>query len=124
MQPNPIMENCLFCEIIEHKRSAVFLYEDDRMIAIRDAHPLAPFHILIIPKKHIPSLNRVNEEDESLLSDLIIKARDLAFANGNGENGYRVVINTGIKGGQTVFHLHVHLLGGVALDPELMSRGL
>jgi histidine triad (HIT) family protein len=118
------MKNCIFCQIIHHQVPAVILYEDEHMVVIQDAHPLAPVHILVIPHKHIASLNEVKPEDEALLASLFVKAREMAFEQGIGESGYRVAINTGRGGGQTVFHLHVHLLGGASTDASLLTRGL
>jgi histidine triad (HIT) family protein len=118
------MDNCIFCQIIDHKLPGAFVYEDEEMVAIQDLHPLAATHVLIIPRKHIDSMNQVTEEDELLISRLLIKGRDLAIKKGIAENGYRLVINTGSGGGQTIFHLHVHLLGGNPLGADLMTRGL
>jgi histidine triad (HIT) family protein len=118
------MENCIFCQIIEHRLPAEILYEDERMIVIRDAHPLCEVHLLVIPYKHIPSLNEIGKADEELLAALLIKAREIAFAQGIGESGYRVAINTGAGGGQTIFHLHVHILAGKSADAHLLTRGL
>jgi histidine triad (HIT) family protein len=118
------MESCVFCQIIEHKIPAAILYEDEWMVAIEDAHPLATVHLLVIPRKHIPSMNEITVEDEGLLVKLLLKARELAFQKGIGEKGYRLAINTGAEGGQSVFHLHVHLLGGNRIEPGLMVRGL
>ncbi len=118
------MENCVFCQIIEHKIPAQILYEDERLIVIRDARPLCETHLLVIPRKHIPSLNDIGKVDEELLATLLIKAREIAFTQGVGESGYRVAINTGAGGGQTVFHLHVHILAGKPVDSHLLTRGL
>jgi histidine triad (HIT) family protein len=116
------MENCPFCQIIAHSLSATILYEDEQAIAIQDAHPLTPVHILVIPKIHIASLNEITPEQSSLLGQLLLTARKIAFAQGIGESGYRLVINTGTGGGQSVFHLHIHLLAGAPV--ELLTRGL
>ena len=118
------MENCIFCQIASHSAPCDLLYEDEKMIAIHDVHPLAPVHILIIPKEHIASLNEIQPDQEPLLASLLVKAREIAFQMGIGEGGYRIAINTGRQGGQTIFHLHVHLLGGEPLTPELLHRGL
>ncbi len=118
------MENCIFCKIIKHQVPAEILHEDDQMIVIQDAQPLAPIHLLIIPRKHIASMNEIRLEDELLLSQLFLKGREMAFARGIGEAGYRLVVNTGASGGQTVFHLHIHLLGGAPADNQLLTRGL
>lgn len=107
-----------------HELPAEFLYENEELAVIQDAHPLTPLHLLVIPRKHIASLNQIALEDEALLARLILKARDLAFEKGVGESGYRVAINTGAGGGQTVFHLHIHLLAGASNEPGLIARGL
>jgi histidine triad (HIT) family protein len=118
------MENCPFCKIIAHELPADILYENEQAIAIQDLHPLTPVHILIIPKTHIASLNDITPEQSKLLGDLLLTARKLAFAQGIGEAGYRVVINTGAGGGQSVLHLHIHVLGGAKIEAELLTRGL
>lgn len=118
------MENCVFCQIIEHKLPAVFLYEDERMIVIEDAFPSTEVHLLVLPRVHIASLNEITAAEESLLASLLLKARDMAFVKGVGNSGYRVAINTGAGGGQTVFHLHVHLLAGKPLKAHLLTQGL
>lgn len=118
------MENCIFCMIIEHQVPAEILYEDEDMVVIQDVHPLAPIHLLVIPRKHIPSMNEITQTEEALLSKLFLKGREMAFNKGIGETGYRLVVNTGTGGGQTVFHLHVHLLGGAPVDNQLLTRGL
>jgi histidine triad (HIT) family protein len=118
------MENCPFCQIVERKLPASFLYEDEDAIAIQDIHPLAPIHILILPKKHIDSMNTVDEADTALIGRLLLVARKIAFTQQIGEPGYRIVINTNRGGGQTVFHLHIHLLGGAPIPPELLVKGL
>lgn len=118
------MENCPFCQIIEHKTQAQFLYKDERVIAIPDLHPLSAIHILVIPKKHIASLNEFTPEQNAVLGDLLLAARKVAFEQGIGESGYRLVINTNRGGGQTIFHLHIHLLAGAPLGAGLMVRGL
>jgi histidine triad (HIT) family protein len=118
------MDNCIFCQILDHKLPGAFVYEDEEMVAIQDLHSLAATHLLIIPRKHIDSMNQVTEEDELLLSKMLIKARELAFKKGIAESGYRLVINTGSGGGQSIFHIHLHLLGGTPSVPDLMTRGL
>ena len=118
------METCIFCKIIEHQIPTEFLFEDEKMVVIQDAHPLAPIHLLIIPRKHIASMNEISAQDELLLSKLFLKGREMAFTRGIGETGYRLVVNTGAGGGQTVFHLHIHLLGGAPTDNQLLTRGL
>jgi histidine triad (HIT) family protein len=104
--------NCIFCKIIAGKIQSEKLAEDDKLIAIRDVNPQAPTHILVIPKNHIPNLGLVN--NASLAGSLFAKATALAGELGI-KKGYRIVVNTGEDGGQTVDHLHIHLLAGRAL---------
>ncbi len=105
-------QNCVFCRIINREINSNMVYEDERVFAFRDINPQAPTHILIVPKKHIPSLMEANTEDESLLGYLFTVARNLARKEGIAERGFRTVINCNAEAGQTVFHLHMHLLGG------------
>ena len=107
------MSDCIFCKIANKKLNSTIVFEDDTIVAFRDLDPKAPEHVLIVPKKHIASINELKEEDKELAAHIFIDvvpkiAKDLKIA----ESGYRVVINTGDEGGQTVHHLHVHLLGG------------
>ncbi len=88
------------------------VYQDDEITAFRDIHPQAPVHILLIPNRHLTSLNQATPDDQSLLGKLVSTAATVAAQEGLADNGYRLVINTGAHGGQSVFHLHVHLLGG------------
>ena len=106
------MENCLFCGIIDGKIPAKIVYQDDRAVVIVDIHPQAPVHLLVIPRKHINSLDESPAEDEALLGHLLLLAAQQARERGLPSQGYRTVINTGAAAGQSVFHLHVHLLGG------------
>jgi histidine triad (HIT) family protein len=108
------MSDCLFCKIADGTIKSEIVAEDDRAIAFRDIRPMAPTHILIIPRKHIASLNELTEADEALIGHLHILAKKLAAEHGLGD-GYRTVINTGPHAGQTVFHVHLHLVGGRAL---------
>lgn len=103
---------CVFCRIVAGQSPARLVYQDEEVIAFHDIHPAAPLHLLIVPKKHIASLNEVDAEDVSLLAHLLLTAKELAEQAGVKNGGYRLVINVGRGGGQTVFHLHVHLLGG------------
>lgn len=104
--------DCIFCQIARGEVAADVLYQDDAVTAFHDAHPQAPTHILIIPNRHIRTLKATGEEDIPLLGKLLTVARVLAEEAGVAQSGYRLVINTGEQGGQTVFHLHLHLLGG------------
>lgn len=103
---------CLFCRVIAGEIPAEFLHRDDLSIVIRDINPQAPTHLLVIPHEHIESLDDASQKDEALLGHLLRVAARLANAAGLGEGGYRTVINNGAGAGQSVFHLHVHVLGG------------
>lgn len=104
--------DCIFCKIVAGQIPADILYQDENILAFRDINPVAPTHVLIIPKKHIPSLARLSKADSSLIADMISAANDLATREGVSESGYRLVINSGKLGGQLVSHLHLHLIGG------------
>ena len=108
-------EKTIFKRIIDKEISADIVFEDDRCLAFRDINPKAPTHVLVIPKKEIPSLADASDEDTDLIGHLFLVTRQLASELGL-ENGYRTVINCGADGGQTVDHLHVHLLGGRAMS--------
>ncbi|HSK72140.1 MAG TPA: histidine triad nucleotide-binding protein [Pyrinomonadaceae bacterium] len=105
-------ENCLFCKIIAGDIPSKIVYEDDVCIAFDDIHPQAPTHILIIPREHIASLAEADKSHKETLGHLLLTAGEIARDEGFAERGFRTVINTNEQGGQTVFHLHVHLLGG------------
>ncbi len=105
-------DNCLFCKIIAGQIPSNKVYSDEQMVAFRDINPTAPHHILIVPRKHIVDIAHATAEDQSLLGDLLLQAGEIAKNEGLDERGFRIVINTGKDGGQTVFHLHVHVLGG------------
>jgi histidine triad (HIT) family protein len=105
-------ESCIFCKIISQEAKAELVYRDDQVTAFRDLHPVAPTHILIVPNRHIESVGALEEADEPLMGHLFTVARKLAEEAGISKGGYRLITNTGADGGQTVFHLHVHLIGG------------
>lgn len=105
-------------KIIRREIPATIEYEDDDLIAIKDIHPAAPLHLLIIPKKFIPTLNETDEDDALLLGKMILTAKRIATEKGVADDGYRLVMNVGSGGGQTVFHLHLHLLAGKNLPTE------
>ncbi len=111
--------DCIFCQIVAGKMPADILYQDEEVIAFRDINPLAPTHLLIIPKKHISSLVQISEAESSLMGDMVNTANQLAKREGIAESGYRLVINCGEQGGQLVPHLHLHLLGGRQLSAAL-----
>ena len=109
------MSETIFSKIIRREIPAEIIYEDDLVLAFRDIAPKAPVHILIIPKKPIPQLAAAESEDHALMGHLLLTAKRVAQQVGL-ENGYRVVINNGADGGQTVYHLHLHLLGGRQME--------
>jgi len=112
----------VFRKIINKEIPANIVYEDDQVLAFKDINPQAPVHILVIPKKEIPTVNDVTLEDEATLGRLFIVAAKLAKEMGIAESGYRLMVNCNRDGGQEVFHLHMHLLGGRSLGPMLARR--
>ncbi len=106
---------CLFCSIVDGTVPADVVLETDEVLAFRDIGPQAPSHVLVIPKRHLDSLGTAEDEDHVLLGRVMLAARDVAISEGLSEGGFRVVLNTGDDGGQTVRHLHAHVLGGRAL---------
>jgi len=108
-------DDCLFCKIIAGEIPSNKVYSDDDVYAFHDIYPAAPTHILVIPKKHLTDVSCATAEDETLMGKLLLKANQIAAELGLSEDGFRYVINTGSDGGQTVSHLHLHILGGRAL---------
>jgi histidine triad (HIT) family protein len=106
------MSDCIFCKIVTGEIPSIQIYNDDLVIAFRDINPVAPTHVLIVPKNHIPSVNDLSDNDELLMGHLITTAKKIAEQEGIAQSGYRLIINSGPDGRQEVFHLHVHLLGG------------
>lgn len=104
--------NCLFCGIAAGTIPAAIIYQDDTVVAFRDIHPQAPTHILVIPRRHIATVNDLGEEETQLAGRLLLTARRIAADLGFADDGYRLVMNTNANGGQTVFHIHLHLLAG------------
>jgi len=105
-------DSCVFCRIVANQATANILYRDQQVTAFRDSNPVGPTHLLIVPNKHIDSLNDLQDEDDSLMGYMLLVARRLAAKEGISESGYRLVLNTRPNGGQTVYHLHLHLIGG------------
>lgn len=105
------MGDCIFCKIVDGTAKADILHRDDQVTVFRDLHPAAPTHILIVPNRHIDSVNQLEEADASLVGHMFVVAKEIA-ARENLSDGYRLIVNTGAGGGQTVFHLHLHLIGG------------
>ncbi|MES9971403.1 MAG: histidine triad nucleotide-binding protein [Candidatus Thiodiazotropha sp.] len=106
------MSDCLFCKFVSGEIEPDKVYEDDDVLAFRDINPQAPTHILIIPKRHIATLNELQPEDQALMGKLILTAQKVAQQEGIDQVGYRTVINCNEAAGQSVFHIHLHLLGG------------
>ncbi len=106
------MDQCIFCRIVERSLPARIVFEDDEIVAFEDAHPQAPVHTLIVPRKHLASLKDATADDAALLGRMLVVATQLARERGLETRGYRTLINTGAGAGQSVFHLHLHLLGG------------
>ena len=109
-------EDCVFCKIVKGEINAEKVYEDERTVAFKDLNPVAPHHVLIIPRQHIASMNEFTDEQEGLLGHIFTAAAKVAKDLGIAESGYRCVINNGRGAGQLVFHMHVHLLGGRDMD--------
>jgi histidine triad (HIT) family protein len=106
------MSDCLFCKIIERKIPGSIVYEDDRVVAFNDINPQAPTHVLVVPRRHIDSLNDLGPGDDQIVGELVRRAAAIAKERGVAAGGFRTVFNTNRDAGQTVFHIHLHLLGG------------
>ncbi len=109
------MSDCIFCKIIAGEIPSKQVYKDDLVTAFHDINPVAPVHVLIVPNEHIPSVAEVEPQHEAILGHMFTVARQIAEQLGVAESGFRLVVNTGRDGGQDVFHLHMHLLGGQRL---------
>ena len=110
------MTDCIFCKIITGDIPSTNVFRDEQVTAFRDLHPAAPTHILIVPNKHIDSINMLTNDDEQVMGHLFTTAKQIAAQEGIAENGYRLIINTNAHAGQTVFHIHLHLLGGAPMQ--------
>lgn len=108
---------CVFCKIVNGEIPAKVVYEDDKVMAFHDINPQAPVHILVIPKEHIPTLNDINEEQKELIGHIFTVIKQIAKEMGIAKSGYRVLVNCNRDGGQEIYHLHFHLLGGAPLGP-------
>jgi histidine triad (HIT) family protein len=107
-----VSDECIFCGIVSGDVPATKVYEDDEVVAFEDIRPVAPVHLLIIPKRHIDSIRDLSREDDAVIGKLVETANQLARDKGVFDQGFRLNFNAGPNGGQTVYHLHVHLLGG------------
>ena len=108
-------DECIFCKIINKEIESDIIFEDDDMLVIKDIRPKAPVHLLVLPKKHIPTFNDVQEVDRDILGKMMFKVKEIAKDKGIDESGYKTVINTNKEGGQIIYHLHIHILGGEPL---------
>lgn len=109
------MSDCIFCRVVRGEIPAGRVWEDEHLIAIRDINPAAPVHLLVIPREHVESVAHLRDDQRDLAGRLLLAARDIAHQEGVEESGYRLVLNTGAGGGQTVPHIHLHLLGGAQM---------
>jgi histidine triad (HIT) family protein len=109
------MSTCLFCRIIRKEIPASIVYEDDRLLAFNDINPQAPLHALVVPKRHIDSLNALTPGDDGLVGEMIRRAAAIARDKGYADRGFRTIFNTNAEAGQTVFHIHLHVLAGRGL---------
>jgi len=105
-------EDCIFCKIINNEIPTEFLYEDEQLVVFKDINPLAPIHLLLVPKKHIRGVNEIDDSDSEIVIDLIMTAKEMAEKVSVNKSGYRLFFNVEKGGGQEVFHLHLHLIGG------------
>jgi histidine triad (HIT) family protein len=110
------MPECLFCRIVKREIPASIVYEDDRVLAFNDINPQAPTHVLVVPKRHIASLDALSDGDDAIVGEVVRRAAAIARERGIADGGYRTVFNTNRDAGQTVFHIHLHLLGGRGLS--------
>ena len=109
------MTDCIFCKIAAGQIPSTKIYEDDDLLAFNDINPQAPTHVLLIPKRHIPSLNDLSEGDDAIVGEMVRRAAAIAAERGVSAGGFRTVFNTNRDAGQTVFHIHLHLVGGRSL---------
>ena len=114
------MQDCIFCKIIKGEIPSSKVYEDEEILAFNDINPAAPIHVLVIPKKHIPSLAKMEEGDEKIISKIYKVINEIAEKQGFKEKGYRVIVNCGKDGGQEVEHLHFHVLAGKKLGEKIV----
>lgn len=107
-----MIDDCLFCKIANNATDTDILHETDDLVVFKDINPLAPVHLLIVPRKHVRSINDLDSDDHEIVSKLIFTARDMARRMGIHESGYRIFFNVEKGGGQVIFHLHLHMIGG------------
>lgn len=114
------MNDCIFCKIIRKEIPATIYYENDKVIVIKDIHPAAPVHVLILTKEHIESIETITPENQPVLSEMVFAAQKMSKLLAISEEGYRLVCNYGVNGGQTIPHLHFHMIGGKRLGPKIV----
>lgn len=114
------MDNCIFCMINSRKIPSTIVYEDAQVLAFNDISPVAPVHVVIIPKEHIASVNELTPENAAVLGDIHLAAQKIAAKLGIADKGYRLINNCGVDAGQTVLHLHYHLIGGLKLGAKII----
>ena len=105
-------KDCIFCKIVNGEMPTEFLYENDTLVVFKDINPVAPVHLLIVSKKHIRSINDLEQEDKKIVSEMIMAGKDMAKKQGVAKSGYKLIFNVEKGGGQIIFHLHLHLIGG------------
>lgn len=113
------MEDCIFCKIINKEIPSSIVYEDDKVVAFKDINPAAPVHILIVPKVHVANVEALTPETAGCVADIHLAAKKIAKLMGINEKGYRLITNSGTEAGQTVMHLHYHLIGGITLGAKI-----
>lgn len=114
------MEDCIFCRIVERKIPSTVVYEDDKVLAFNDINPVAPVHVIIIPKVHIANVNGLTEDNAAVMADIHLAAKKIAEKLGVADKGYRLINNCGADAGQTVFHLHYHLIAGIKMGAKIV----
>ena len=107
-----MLQNCIFCKIVQGQAPADFLYKNDSLVVFKDIHPHAPVHLLIVPRRHIRSINDIDAADAEIVSEMILTGKQMAKQSGISASGYKLLFNVEKGGGQVIFHLHLHLLGG------------
>lgn len=114
------MKDCIFCKIINKEIPSQVVYENDKVIAFKDINPVAPVHVLIVPRTHVASMKDINKDNAGILVDIHLAANEVAKITGIYNKGYRLINNCGADAGQTVMHLHYHLIGGTSLGPKIV----
>jgi histidine triad (HIT) family protein len=114
------MNDCIFCRIVSKEIPATIYYENDKVMVIKDIHPAAPVHVLILSKEHIPSIEAITPANQNILAEIAFAAQKMSKLLAISEDGYRLICNYGVNGGQTIPHLHFHMIGGKKLGPKIL----